>query len=200
MTSQLSEMVMPENLAAWFYSKLNKGKILDIGCCTGIFGKYKPEGYTVYGIDVERDLLKGASKYETVRYGNAEKRIPFKNAYFDGIFCRAVLEHVRDYRTFMKELNRVTKKNGILILTCGLPSFRYWDDYDHFMPHSPVGMRKMCEDYGFKVIKTHYQGNIPFFGMLHWQDKAIKLMSIPLFSKPFRSATILICQKKKDIV
>lgn len=45
--------------------------------------------------------------------------IPLKNECADVVFCIAVLEHVRDYETFVREILRVLKPGGYLFLYYG---------------------------------------------------------------------------------
>lgn len=44
--------------------------------------------------------------------------IPYKNNFFDFVLSYETIEHISEYKIFFSELVRVTKKNGIIILTC----------------------------------------------------------------------------------
>ena len=50
--------------------------------------------------------------------------LPFKNNYFEFVITYETIEHVSAYKKFIKEISRVTKKEGIVILTCPNTS---WD-------------------------------------------------------------------------
>ena len=58
-----------------------------------------------------------------------DKKLPFKNNEFDEVYCSHVLEHVQDLVKAMKELHRITKKEGRVIIRG--PHFSsgvsYWD-------------------------------------------------------------------------
>lgn len=60
---------------------------------------------------------------------NINKRLPFKDNEFDEIFCSHILEHVDDLVKVMKELHRITKNKGKVIIRG--PHFSsgvsYWD-------------------------------------------------------------------------
>ncbi len=60
---------------------------------------------------------------------NLNKKLPFKNNEFDEVFCSHVLEHVNDLIFTMKEIHRITKNKGKVIIrgphfSCGVS---YWD-------------------------------------------------------------------------
>ncbi len=44
--------------------------------------------------------------------------LPFDDNQFDFVISYETIEHISDYKNFFSELIRVTKKNGIIILTC----------------------------------------------------------------------------------
>ncbi len=44
--------------------------------------------------------------------------LPFEDNQFDFVISYETIEHISDYKNFFSELVRVTKKNGIIILTC----------------------------------------------------------------------------------
>lgn len=44
--------------------------------------------------------------------------LPYEDHYFDFVICYETIEHISDYKYFVAELSRVTKSNGIIILTC----------------------------------------------------------------------------------
>lgn len=57
--------------------------------------------------------------------------IPSNDASFDAIMCTEVLEHVPDAITALKELNRLLKKNGYLVITAPFASLTHFAPY-HF--------------------------------------------------------------------
>ena len=86
-------------------------KILDAGCGEGVLiEKYRKKGFDIQGFD---------SNYSSknIKKGDIIK-IPFKEEEFDIVLCLSVLEHLsfEDQNIALKELNRVLKKSGILVL------------------------------------------------------------------------------------
>ncbi len=97
------------------------GPFLDFGCHSGTFTKKiltKIESKKVYGIDISHSAIKLASK--RIPYGNFRAvnpgEMPFKNNFFDAVFCLEVLEHVDDPAQVIQEVKRVLKKDGYVVI------------------------------------------------------------------------------------
>jgi len=99
-----------------------KGKILDVGCGKGAFllktinFKYK------FGIDLNVNLkdFKSKPNFKLIQHDIRKiKDLNFKKDFFDVITILAVIEHIYENETIvlLKELRKILKKNGILILT-----------------------------------------------------------------------------------
>ena len=104
------------------------GKFLDVGCgagdnmlraimefncsCEGIDPDPGRHGVGRFnGLEMELPL--------TIQKGVAEA-LPYENSSFDVVFCSHVLEHVADEKASLKEISRVLKPNGVLII--GMPT------------------------------------------------------------------------------
>lgn len=98
-----------------------KGRLVDIGCHSGLFTKeiikfVKPR--EIYGIDISMQSIKKAQK--RIKNGIFQvadaHSLPFKNNFFDIIFCLEVLEHVDDPKKVVREIYRVLKTDGYVIM------------------------------------------------------------------------------------
>lgn len=96
-------------------------RILDVGSGPGInMGFLLNEGYDVYGIDLDFDLLslysrkvdRGAKVVEGL-----SQSLPFKSNIFDGCFMFSLIEHVPEWKETLSECARILKKGGILYIT-----------------------------------------------------------------------------------
>jgi ubiquinone/menaquinone biosynthesis C-methylase UbiE len=89
-------------------------KVLDVGCFDGYWLSTQKAKEKV-GLDI--DIQK---KYKNIKYvkGSALD-MPFKNDYFDKVFAFDVIEHIpaNTEQRFLRELIRVTKKDGSIIFT-----------------------------------------------------------------------------------
>jgi ubiquinone/menaquinone biosynthesis C-methylase UbiE len=102
-------------------------KILDVGTGTGLVplivgDKLKRED-TFYCSDVSEKILDSAKisleqeKYKcNFEFVKLDKYIPFKNESIDVITVNSVLHHIPDTGGFLKEVDRVLKKNGVLVI------------------------------------------------------------------------------------
>lgn len=99
-------------------------KVLDLGCGEG-YGSYILKEYAkeVTGVDISEEAIKEATKthkaknlkYQTIN--NIEKEsLPFKDNSFDIVISFQVVEHIKNTDKYFKEINRVLKYGGTLIL------------------------------------------------------------------------------------
>lgn len=126
------------------------GDILDVGCGRGpyrrIFSKAK-----YHGVDLERSVT--TNDQSICVYDG--KTLPYPDATFDAILCTQVLEHVFEPQKFLREIRRVIKPGGKLILTVPF----IWPE--HEMPHDSAryttpGLQQLLSQAGFK-IHEHYR-------------------------------------------
>ncbi|MFQ6083734.1 MAG: class I SAM-dependent methyltransferase [Candidatus Aminicenantia bacterium] len=103
-----------------------KGKILDIGCADGYFLTLaRQRGWEPYGIEISDFLLKKARKNlgEKYVFGIPLKIANFKSDFFDVITMWDVLDHLIDPIGELKEVRRILKKKGLLIIRVRNMSF-----------------------------------------------------------------------------
>ncbi len=154
----------------------NDDIILDIGCNTGhLLKEIQNSGHSCkcWGIDIEPKIM-------TIKLSNCEFRVadasnlPFNDDFFNTIFALDTLEHLEDVESAIKEIHRVLKPKGILILSgpteslfyrfCRFLQFRTFEknikldkpgfrrSSDHHF-HSVYDLEKKFIECGFKPIK-----------------------------------------------
>lgn len=95
-----------------------KGKILDVGTAGGSFLHVaKKRGWEVYGIEPNNWLCDWSKKHYglDIKPGTLFDH-KFENDYFDVVTLWDVLEHVPDPKSLLLEVNRILKKDGILVV------------------------------------------------------------------------------------
>ncbi len=107
--------------------------VLDIGCGDGVVGDFlqKKVGVQVIGIDISEQAVKKArDKGIDAKVYNIEQRFPFADNTFDKVFWGDNIEHLFNPKQTIKEIKRVLKKEGKLILSC--PNMGYWRYRIHY--------------------------------------------------------------------
>ena len=100
----------------------NANSILDVGCGNGWVAKeFLPKGKQVYSLDISVTNPDKAKKLypNEKHFGVAADsfHLPFSNDSFDCVIASEIIEHVFDPAEFVKELFRVVKKGGSLVIT-----------------------------------------------------------------------------------
>ncbi len=106
-------------------SRCNKGLLLDAGCGGGKYAlPLQMRGFDVVGIDVSLNALKiaverSASNRLDIEFLAANiYNMPFRDAYFDIIWCYGVLQHLMSEERVLAidEFKRIMKKGGVLFI------------------------------------------------------------------------------------
>ncbi len=140
----------------------NKGIILDIGAGTGEFLLVaKNDGWQTIGVEPS-DKAKAIAKSKGVSF--VEETSELENHSFDVISMWHVLEHVPDLDKQIKELKRLLKPTGTLIIA--VPNFKsfdakhygkFWAAYDvpiHFWHFSKTAIKLLFEKEEMKLEKV----------------------------------------------
>jgi SAM-dependent methyltransferase len=100
---------------------LEDARILDDGCGIGTsVGKLSQVAREVYGLDFEHERVAEGVK----RLGRrclicaASEHLPFPDGVFDLVLSNEVIEHVQDDRETLKEMARVTRPGGRIVIFC----------------------------------------------------------------------------------
>ena len=106
----------------WF-KKLPRSVVLDEGCGIGQWAiSLEKLGFNTVGIDNSSKLLniakRNAKKHKAkCKFLEADIRnLPFKNNSFDIVLSAGIIEHVPEIEKCIKEIARVLKKEGYLII------------------------------------------------------------------------------------
>ena len=158
----------PSKLCGHLFERfnMNKGdKILDVGCGRGDFAKgFKDLGLEVFVIDRETinpEMLKDVE----VKLVDFEKdSFSFNPDTFDFVFSKSVIEHLWKPDNFIKEIYRVLKPGGrIIVMTPDWHSQRliFYDDYTHRHPYTSLGLEDLLKIYDFREVKAEIFYQLP---------------------------------------
>ncbi|MFV8374247.1 class I SAM-dependent methyltransferase [Flavobacterium sp. LB1P71] len=140
----------------------NKGSILDIGAGTGDFlSVAKENGWHTIGVEPS-DKAKAIAKQKGVSFVGETSELESHS--FDVISMWHVLEHVPDLDEQLKELKRLLKPKGTLIIA--VPNFKsfdakyygkFWAAYDvpiHFWHFSKKAIKMLFEKKEMQLVKV----------------------------------------------
>jgi SAM-dependent methyltransferase len=138
-------------------------RVLDAGCGSGRTLEELDRYGEVFGIELDpgaAEMARARGRGE-VRVGRLEE-LPWEEAYFDLITCLDVIEHTPDDRVTLRELRRVCKRGGFLLVT--VPAYQsLWSTHDvanhHFRRYSRAMLRTAAGDAGWRVRRmTSFNG------------------------------------------
>ncbi len=146
--------------------KREQGHILDIGCATGEFlHAFTKRGWHATGVEPDRN----AATFARTKYGlnvfPEEQIEKFSDSTFDIVSMWHVLEHVENFHQRIKEIKRILKPEGILVIAVPNPNsydaidygsfWAAWDVPRHLSHFSQSNMKRLCsEKYGLKYVNT----------------------------------------------
>lgn len=148
----------------------NRKKILDVGCGRGDFAILDPN--RIIGIERKGKTAEQAKKRGCrVIKGNV-LRLPFKNNSFDGIFCAHVIEHFSSLSALrlLREINRVLRKDGILLIQTPLMHVGFYTDFTHEKVYTPEAIMH----YLSQTSQTSYR-QIGSYKLLHLRYRYAEL-------------------------
>lgn len=183
----------------WYLKYLVKDDILlDLGCHNGQ-NTIKASKYVKYAIGVEIDenaldlarfgLKQGKIKNISFKTADLEKELKFKDKTFTKVLLLDVLEHLNNRELILREINRILKSGGFLILgvpnistswkklqrSAGICSF---SDPDHKIEFSEKSIKKILGKTGFQLVYFGYgKYDTPIKGIID----VVGSISLPLY-------------------
>lgn len=85
--------------------------------------------------------------------------MPIRSGSFDSVLCIEVFEHIPRPLDALKEISRVLKKGGVLILTAPFSSLTHYSPYYFYSGFSLQFYKKNLPDFGFKIEEIYTYGN-----------------------------------------
>ena len=153
--------------------------ILEVGCTTGLMIETLQSEFPdalIAGSDVEyKSLLSIADKYTSVplfQLDLANADLPQQK--FNCIVSLNVLEHIKDDKSAIRNIARLLKTNGILVLELPAGASLY-DVFDkhlrHYRRYDIDKLVNLLESSGFEIIEKSHLGFLPF--PLFWLRKKL---------------------------
>jgi SAM-dependent methyltransferase len=142
------------------------GLVLDVGCGTGRLGAaIAQEGYDVFGADLSPEMVRKAHERGLVgTYAAVTTALPFEDNSFDLAITVATLHHLETPERValtVREMGRVVKRGGFVVLWDHNPSNPYW----------PILMKRVPQDSGDErlVPLEEILANVRAYGLVPYR-------------------------------
>ncbi len=196
-TSTLESMSQAGFYNKWTFDKFKKylkGEILEIGCGIGNFTSTLSEYGNTTAIDIDQNLIQKFKSDNNAKvkvgFGDIEKgKYFFKDKEFDTIVCINVLEHINDDYLALRNIYKLLKNNGTLILLVPIYTFLFGEidrAVHHYRRYNPKVLTKNMQEIGLTIISSR---KLNFIGALGWfvtgkifKNKQITKNNIKLFN------------------
>jgi len=191
-----------QSLVEKICATLNNGRprILDVGCGTGANLKMLAKYGEAEGVDISPQAVEfcGERGLDCVKLGAIEQ-LPYADASFDLVTALDVIEHLDDDRVGLREIRRVLRRDGRVLLF--VPAFMFlWgvqdDVSNHRRRYTLPSLLSAVEASGFAVEWASY-ANISFFvpvlmvrSVMRWLGLRADTeygINVPLLNGPFSS-------------
>ncbi len=145
----------------FFYESRFQGKrpVADVGPGRCWFTRQNPDD--IIAIDNAPDLVEHyTAQHLRIKLGSAYE-IPFPDAYFEGIFCCWLFEHLPDPERAIVEFHRVLKPGGLCSIVVPTPEdmVAFYADYTHIRPFTATSLRQLAAAGGFARTRME---NLPW--------------------------------------
>lgn len=140
--------------------KKNK-KILDIGCGMGVMLENLSQYGEVYGCDIESEAIEYCSQFfgDNVKLGNFAADKLYNSESFDAVVSLDVLEHIQDDRSALREIQRILKPRGKLVITvpAQMKQWSYNDEVvHHYRRYEYDELKEKIREAGFHIEKLSF--------------------------------------------
>jgi 2-polyprenyl-3-methyl-5-hydroxy-6-metoxy-1,4-benzoquinol methylase len=148
--------------------------VLDIGCADGGFLSLFPAQCRKYGIDIAENCHRPPDIHFW-RVDVDRSPLPFESSFFDLVYAGEIIEHVHDTVSLLREIQRVLRPGGTLLLTtpnlCSIKNLYYWlkgqqlawvdykdGQHGHVRYFSPASLAEVLMESGFYIERMCSSG------------------------------------------
>ncbi len=139
----------------WLYPRICRhlrGLTLDLGCGIGDFLSYRSGSV---GVDINPATVDWCQRQGLNAHLMNPDALPFEEASFDSVVLDNVLEHLSEPNPLLKEIFRVLRSSGILVV--GVPGNRgFLSDPDHKVFYDETSLVSTLRDAQFSLLRVFH--------------------------------------------
>lgn len=150
--------------------------VLDFGCGIGDYLQYRKN---TIGVDLNSKNIRYCKELGLNATIFENGKIPLEDNGVDAVIMDNVLEHIEEPTSVLKEIKRVLKKNGSLLI--GVPGEKgFKSDCDHKIFYDQENLTKLLKINNYSVIKYYYT---PLNYKSDFLSKNLKIYSLYVLAK-----------------
>ncbi|MEE9365665.1 MAG: class I SAM-dependent methyltransferase [Dehalococcoidales bacterium] len=143
-----------------YFVDLEAKNVLDVGCSYGNWLIHFPQDSM--GVEIQPKMIQFARSLGLkVISANVEDVIPIESSSFDIVHCRDVLEHFVAPHKVLREIYRVLRDNGKVVIgvpNMDSPLLKGWKATSHLYSYNKKSLSFLLERSGFRVIRAFVMG------------------------------------------
>lgn len=162
--SDLKDKIVFKPMLKKIESLTAKGSLLDLGCSNGAFVRAaKKYGWDACGVELRKKSIETAQRHGIKVYTEPLEKLVLPSDSFSVVTMWQVLEHLQDPNLVLKEIFRILKSNGILVLsTPNIKSIGWrflhadWPPIEpkvHFNLFDKIGLKRLLKKSGFDTFR-----------------------------------------------
>jgi 2-polyprenyl-3-methyl-5-hydroxy-6-metoxy-1,4-benzoquinol methylase len=155
------------------YALQPTGRFLDVGAHIGnVLELARQKGYEVYGVEPSESMSQLAREYRQLNvFTGFLHEAQYPPAFFDVLTLIDVLEHVEEPKILLKEIHRILKPGGVLLVRIpngsyetlklallypffGFHCFDFFATHEHLVHYTQKTLKYQLESVGFSEIQT----------------------------------------------
>jgi 2-polyprenyl-3-methyl-5-hydroxy-6-metoxy-1,4-benzoquinol methylase len=196
-----------------------EGNYLDVGFGLG-FHLYIAQklGYHVYGTELDKDCIDFVQPYILVAqlYNGDLLSAKYENNQFDIINICHVIEHLIDPNSYLLELNRIVKNEGLIIVSTpniGALAYQLFrvvnflgfkiplivDGLEHTVIFNQKNLRTVIENYGFVIVDQYTESVNDSFSNIWKSNLSLRKKVVRYLQTFVKVNQVVIAKKCKNI-